>query len=69
MDTFYISENVSQNWRAAAAMVASVPPTFPGFLESIKGYANTDAGTHLFDMAFILGVSIHYFKDLAHALT
>lgn len=67
MDTFYISEIFSQNWRAAAAMVVSVLPTFPGFLDSVKGYANTGAGTHLFDMAFILGVSIHLLKDLMHA--
>jgi NCS1 family nucleobase:cation symporter-1 len=69
VDAFYISENVSQNWRAAAAMAVSVPPTFPGFLDSIKGNANTGAGAHLFDIAFILGVSIHLRKDLTHALT
>jgi hypothetical protein len=68
VDTFYIS-NVSKNWRAAAAMVASVPPIFPGFLDSVKGDTNTGAGTHLFDIAFILGVSIHLFKDLTHDLT
>jgi NCS1 family nucleobase:cation symporter-1 len=39
--TFNISENVLQNWRAAAAMVASVPPTLPGLLDSVKGNANT----------------------------
>jgi NCS1 family nucleobase:cation symporter-1 len=69
VDAFYISENVSQNWRAAAAMVVSVPPTFPGFLDSIKGNSNTGAGAHLFDIAFILGVSIHLLKDLTYALT
>jgi nucleobase:cation symporter-1, NCS1 family len=69
VDTFYISENVSQNWRAAAAMVVSVSPTFPGLLDCVKGNANTGAGAHLFDITFILGVSIHLLNDLTHALT
>src|SRR6266852_3190559 len=56
MDTSCISENVSQNWRAAAAMVVSVPPTFPGLIDSIKASANVGAGPHLFDMAYMLGV-------------
>jgi hypothetical protein len=69
VDTFYISENVLQNWRAAAATVVSVPPTFPGLLDSVKGDANTGAGAHLFDITSILGVSIHHLNDLTHALT
>jgi NCS1 family nucleobase:cation symporter-1 len=56
MDIFYISENVSQNWRAAAAMVVSVPPIFPGLIDSIKASANVGAGPHLFDIAYTLGV-------------
>lgn len=62
VNTFYmISENVSQNWRAAAAMVVSVPPTFPGLIDSIKSSANVGAGPHLFDIAYMLGVrhSLH----------
>lgn len=55
-DIFYISEYVSQNWRAAAAMVVSVPPTFPGLVDSIKASANVGAGQHLFDIAYMLGV-------------
>jgi len=39
-------------------MAVSVPPTFPGFLDSVKGNANTGAGAHLFDIAFILGYSL-----------
>jgi len=69
VDIFHISESFSQNWRAAAAMVVSVPPTFPGFLDSVMGNANTDAGAHLFNIAFILGVSIKLFEYLTHALT
>jgi nucleobase:cation symporter-1, NCS1 family len=51
-----MSENVLQNWRAAAAMVVSVPPTFPGLIDSIKASANVGAGPHLFDIAYMLGV-------------
>ena len=50
-------------------MVVSVPPTFPGFLDTVKGDANTGVGTHLFDITFILGVSNHILKDLTRALT
>jgi nucleobase:cation symporter-1, NCS1 family len=56
VDIFYASENVSQNWRAAAAMTVSVPPTFPGLIDSIKANANVGAGPHLFDIAYMLGV-------------
>jgi NCS1 family nucleobase:cation symporter-1 len=56
VDTFHISEIVSQNWRAAAAMVVSVPPTFPGLIDSIRASANVGVGPHLFDIAYMLGV-------------
>jgi hypothetical protein len=37
-------------------MVVSVPPTFPGLIDSIKARANVGAGPHLFDIAYMLGV-------------
>jgi len=46
------------NWRAAAAMVVSVPPTFPGLVDSIKASANVGAGPHLFDIAYMLGFAL-----------
>jgi NCS1 family nucleobase:cation symporter-1 len=45
-----------QNWRAAAAMMVSVPPNFPGLIDGIKESANVGAGPHLFDIAYMLGV-------------
>jgi NCS1 family nucleobase:cation symporter-1 len=56
IDTFNIIKYGLQNWRAAAAMVVSVPPTFPGLIDSIKASANVGAGPHLFDIAYTLGV-------------
>ena len=58
VDMFYFSENVSQNWRAVSAMVVSVPPAFPGLIDSIKASANVGAGPHLFDIAYMLGVRL-----------
>ncbi|KAI0281859.1 cytosine-purine permease [Russula aff. rugulosa BPL654] len=46
------------NWRAAAAMVVSVPPIFPGLIDSIKASANVGAGPHLFDIAYTLGFTL-----------
>ena len=63
VDTFHFSQNVSQNWRAVAAMVVSVPPTFPGLIGSVRGSAGVGALPHLFDVAFMLGVSIELFED------
>ncbi len=68
VDTFYF-EIVSQNWRAAAAMIASVPLTFPGFIDSVNGSVHTGASTHLFDVTFVLGVSIHLLEDLTRVKT
>jgi len=48
------------NWRAVVSMVVSVPPTFPGLIDSIKAKARIQLGigSHLFDIAFLLGVSL-----------
>jgi len=54
-----------QNWRTAAAMLVSVPPTFPGFIENVKagGGVQSGIGPRLFDIAFLLGVSsVHLFE-------
>jgi len=51
-------------------MVVSVPPTFPGLIDSIKAKAgiHLGIGSHLFDIAFLLGVSsVHVFEDLTYA--
>ena len=59
-----------QNWRAAIAMVVSVPPTFPGFVDNVKARGGVQLGTgpRLFDIAFLLGVSsVHLFEELACA--
>ncbi len=50
--------DISQNWRAAAALLVSVPPTLPGLINSIntKIHIGT-AGERLFDIAYLLGVS------------
>ncbi|KAF8272721.1 NCS1 nucleoside transporter family [Lactarius quietus] len=47
------------NWRAAVALLVSVPPNFPGLINSIntKVYIGT-AGEHLFDIAYLLGFTL-----------
>ena len=50
--------NILQNWRAAVALLVSVPPNLPGLVNSIKTKAHIGtAGEHLFDIAYLLGVS------------
>ena len=59
-----------QNWRAAVAMLVSVPPTFPGFVDNVKagGGVQLGIGPRLFDIAFLLGVSsVQLFEELACA--
>jgi hypothetical protein len=41
-----------------------VPPTFPGLIDSVKGGIQTGGGSHLFDIAFLLGVSLRLVKLL-----
>ena len=48
-----------QNWRAAAALVVSVPLTLPGLINSINPKINVGVGTRLFDIAYLLEVSVH----------
>ena len=55
---------LSQNWRAAVAMIVSVPPTFPGLIDSVKGGVQRGTDSHLFDIAFLLGVSVHVVAGL-----
>jgi len=65
-------KNLLQNWRAAVAMVVSVPPTFPGFVDNVKarGGVQLGIGPRLFDIAFLLGVSsVHVFEYLECAKT
>ena len=47
----------SQNWRAAVAMIISVPPMMPGLINSINTNIHVGFGTRLFDLAYLLGVS------------
>jgi len=46
------------NWRAAAAMVVSVPPTFPGLIESVRAGVQFGAASRLFDIVFMLGFTL-----------
>lgn len=47
------------NWRAAVALLVSVPPTFPGLINSIntKVHIGT-AGERLFNIAYLLGFTL-----------
>ena len=50
--------NVSQNWRAAVALLVSIPPTLPGLINNINTKVHIgSAGKHLFSIAYLLGVS------------
>ncbi|KAF8502914.1 NCS1 nucleoside transporter family [Russula emetica] len=51
---------LSNNWRAAAAMIVSVPPTMPGLINSINLNTNIQVGvsTRLFDIAYLLGFTL-----------
>lgn len=54
-----LDHQCSQNWRAAAAMIVSVPLTLPGLIHSINDKIHVDVvGTRLFDIAYLLGVSV-----------
>src|SRR6266851_3554729 len=45
-----LDHQCSQNWRAAAAMIVSVPLTLPGLIHSINNKIHVDVvGTRLFD--------------------
>ncbi|KAI0288327.1 NCS1 nucleoside transporter family [Russula brevipes] len=46
------------NWRAAAAMVVSVPPTFPGLIDGVKTRIHMNIGTRLFDISYMLGFAL-----------
>lgn len=46
------------NWRAAAAMIVSVPPTMPGLINSINTNIHVGVSTRLFDIAYLLGFSL-----------
>jgi len=43
-------------------MAVSVPPTFPGFIDNVKGTVSPGAISRLFDIAFVLGVSVRLFE-------
>ncbi|KAI0275993.1 NCS1 nucleoside transporter family [Russula aff. rugulosa BPL654] len=46
------------NWRAAAAMIVSVPPMMPGLINSINKNIHVGVGTRLFDLAYLLGFTL-----------
>jgi len=47
------------NWRAAAAMIVSVPPLMPGLINNINTNIHVGVvGTRLFDLAYILGFTL-----------
>ena len=47
----------SQNWRAGAAMIASVSLTLPGLINSINPNIHVGVCTRLFKLGYLLGVS------------
>jgi hypothetical protein len=54
-----LDHQCSQNWRAAAAMIVSVPLTLPGLINSINNKIHVGVvGMRLFDIAYLLGVSV-----------
>lgn len=46
-----------KNWRAVLAMAVTVVPTFPGLISSINPTITVGYASHLFDIAWIYGVS------------
>ena len=52
--------SILQNWRAAVALLVSVPPNFFGLINNIKAKVHIGTtGEHLFDIAYLLGASGH----------
>jgi NCS1 family nucleobase:cation symporter-1 len=47
-----------QNWRAALAILISVPPNLPGLINSITPTIKVGGAVHLFDLAWLFGVSL-----------
>ncbi|KIY74149.1 NCS1 nucleoside transporter family [Cylindrobasidium torrendii FP15055 ss-10] len=43
------------NWRALAALICSVPPSFPGLVHSINPSINPGPVSHVFDIAWLYG--------------
>jgi NCS1 family nucleobase:cation symporter-1 len=45
----------AQNWRAALALAAAVPPLLPGLIGSIDPKISIGTAPHLFDVAWFFG--------------
>lgn len=45
----------SQNWRAALALIITVPPLLPGLINSINPKVPVGGASHLFDIAWLFG--------------
>lgn len=48
----------TQNWRAALALLISVPPNLPGLINSITPAIKVGGTVHLFDFAWLFGVGL-----------
>lgn len=48
---------VRKNWRAALALLLSVPPNLPGLINSINPKIDVGGGVFVFDVAWMFGVS------------
>jgi len=46
------------NWRAAAALIISVPLSLPGLMNSINAKIHVGVGARLFDIAYLLGFTL-----------
>jgi hypothetical protein len=49
-----------QNWRAALAILISVSPNLPGLINSINPTIKVGGAIHLFDFAWLFGVSFMF---------
>jgi NCS1 family nucleobase:cation symporter-1 len=52
------SSTCTQNWRAALALLISVPPNLPGLINSITPTIKVGGAVHLFDFAWLFGVGL-----------
>ena len=58
IDRRFCPSQRAQNWRAAAAMILPVSLTLPGLVNNIDPNIHVGVGTRLFDIAYMLGVSV-----------
>jgi len=61
LDVFCMSLFPSvQNWRALVSLLLTIPLTLPGLINSINSKIGIGNATHLFDIAYMLGVRLKF---------